>query len=536
MVSALRMPTASTFFDHVVAVLGHLTGFYPHAYIDHHKVIPLVLERAKIDPDQCPWPMTGKPSVKTTIGFAHRNQRVGYTKVRTPLTELGGPGMWGLTAEGVQRAKQLAMPPEMPDAAHFRTPLLSVLGRLTDYGKNYTRYEEVKTAVLKAAGFDLDNLPEDWPRTGRTGLPHRVTRIFRRLKEGDDPLTHIEKQYVWGLTKAGAQAAREINGEMLPMPKTAAFTDAVLAMLGKATEFDHRREVPADDLRQNVLDSLGYDLDDLPVHWNAASLPPRVTSAFRSLSPKFTRVAKRGMWGLTRRGVKKARRLAQNVTTRWIDKQGSGFLSYLVDKVGRKLPVSKTLGVVEDHVHNYLRKAIDRDAFNKPLSEGKLPWSKVVSYTVRSAYTDIRGEGTDAHCRTLRGSLTEQNRKKMAETGVDDRRIPWTDPRVVLSRDDHGGVLQDMACDMFDANWFDDKIDTDRAEDALATMLSNQYSNDYAAVYDLVLNDHTSHEIAKALDISHRMSTTMATRVRQFTKKMMGDGVAHFMESPHVHA
>ena len=518
MPSALTMPTASTFFDHVVVVLGHLTGFRPHTFIDHRKVAKLVLERAQIDVDNLPkdWPLTGKPSLSRNIGFAHRNRRAAHC--RHPLTELGDRGLWGLTAAGVERAKSL-LPREMPAAADFTDPLLSVLGRLTDYGKRFVSYDEVKSEVLRTTGYDVTNLPKGWSLTGRSGLGRRVTNIFARLKNAASPLTRILREKIWGLTEKGALAAREINHETLPMPKAAALRDALLCVLGSVTEFSHREGVRAADVRQAVCGRLEIDLSDLPSHWSEESLFRRVTNAFYSMGRTFTKSLKRGWWALTRRGVKKARRLSQNATARWIDDQGAKLITYLIEKTGKKLPVSKTLGTVEDHVHTYLTKAIKNDALAKKLREGNghLPKSKIVSYCVRSAYTDIRGEGTDAHCRQLRGSLTEQNRKEIAETGVDNRRTPWTDPRIVLSTDDHGGVIQDIKDEFGEMSWIDDRLDFQRASDALRTY-ADECSGDFGEVSRLLFDDYSTTEIAHELAMGRRAAAAMVREVQHFAR------------------
>jgi hypothetical protein len=532
MPSASRLPTATTFFNHVVVALGHLTGFRPHVYINHREVELLVLKQAQIDPHNCPWPLTGKPSLNRNIGFAHRNQRAGYTKSKTPLTELGDRGLWGLTEAGVKKAQSL-VPQEMPKAARFEEPLLSVLGRLTDYGKRFVPFEGVKEAVLRAVGIDPSNLPAGWLLTTRRGVARRVTNMFRRLKKGARALTCIKQRGVWGLTKRGAERAREINHEVLPMPSAETFRDALLRVLGGLTRFDHRESIKASVVRHEVLEHLELDLADLPSHWTEEGLLRRLTNAFYSMSKTFTCSVKRGLWGLTRRGVRRVRRLLQNATSRWIGAQGAKFLTYLSEKVARKLVVSSTMGLVEDHVNTYLMKAIRRDAFAKMLAEknGKIPWSKIVSYCVRSAYTDIRGEGTDAHCRTLRGSLTEQNRKQMAKSGVDDRRIPWTDPRVVLSRDDHGGVVREVVDEHGDMSWIDDRLDYERTAEALRAYAEERGDDALGKITDLLLNDYTTTEIAKALDIPRRESAATSKEVRRLAQQMLGGAVPGMVEA-----
>lgn len=111
--SSQNRPTASQFFDPLLKVLGKLTEYQEGVGVPYSEVLDLVLIESGIDPEDSPWPLEGsKPlGLYRIVGFAHRNQRGGskaYSGKKSPTTLSVGKGLWGLTAEGVSRARELA--------------------------------------------------------------------------------------------------------------------------------------------------------------------------------------------------------------------------------------------------------------------------------------------------------------------------------------------------------------------------------------------------------------------------------------------
>lgn len=109
-----KRPTASSFFDPLVKVLGRLTGYQSGVGIHYRDVVDLVLREVGIDPDDSPWPLEGsKPlGLYRVIGFAHRNQRkdtknASYSGSRKATCSSLGKGVWGLTESGVERSREL---------------------------------------------------------------------------------------------------------------------------------------------------------------------------------------------------------------------------------------------------------------------------------------------------------------------------------------------------------------------------------------------------------------------------------------------
>lgn len=100
---------------------------------------------------------------------------------------------------------------------------------------------------------------------------------------------------------------------------------------------------------------------------------------------------------------------SDNLTVRWFHTHWVGVYPELVRKIRSKCQTSDRIGQVEDHAMNFVRKAIQRDAFRSRIEENRpIPYSQVAVYAVRSALNDIRDTGSDAVCREILGSRTER--------------------------------------------------------------------------------------------------------------------------------
>jgi transcription antitermination factor NusG len=100
--------TARHFHDDVVAVIGELTNYEPGAFVSMEEVMPRVIAKKGLDPDNLPkgWLLRGVDGIYRRVGYAFRNQRADYCKI--PKTLQGEQrGMWGLTKEGVILAKEI---------------------------------------------------------------------------------------------------------------------------------------------------------------------------------------------------------------------------------------------------------------------------------------------------------------------------------------------------------------------------------------------------------------------------------------------
>lgn len=107
---------------------------------------------------------------------------------------------------------------------------------------------------------------------------------------------------------------------------------------------------------------------------------------------------------------------SENLTSRWLAKNGPGTRTMLVDHLTRKLPTSRRVSVVEDHVQTFLLRLVERDTLGPFLREGKRIQPSVLRvWAYQSACTEMRGWGVDASLRKSRGAKT--NRDRLADAG-----------------------------------------------------------------------------------------------------------------------
>lgn len=98
-----------------------------------------------------------------------------------------------------------------------------------------------------------------------------------------------------------------------------------------------------------------------------------------------------------------------NLTSRWLKEHWEAVKPVMLRKIRSKCKTSHRAGQVEDHLQEFVRKVIHRDAFRSRIETGRpLPYSQVAVYATRSACNDIRDTGADPVCRELMGSRTER--------------------------------------------------------------------------------------------------------------------------------
>ena len=91
-------------------------------------------------------------------------------------------------------------------------------------------------------------------------------------------------------------------------------------------------------------------------------------------------------------------------------KNGS-FVQSIRAAINMRLPVSRMIGTVEDHVQSFFTKMIHRDSLANDITSGyKITDRQLILFAVRSSYTDIRDTSTDPVCRELFGSRTQKDR------------------------------------------------------------------------------------------------------------------------------
>lgn len=154
--------------------------------------------------------------------------------------------------------------------------------------------------------------------------------------------------------------------------------------------------------------------------------------------------AGRGAIAFTREEVAPQVEESRNVTARWFADHMAQLYPILEKKIRQRCQVSHYIGTTMDHVQEYLRRAIHRDAFRSRLEAGQsIPLSQVAVFALRSAQNDIRNSGSEPVCRELYGARTEKE-VKHGEGPERDHSTWRKSARVRGVRADEGSVV-DMA-------------------------------------------------------------------------------------------
>jgi len=109
------------------------------------------------------------------------------------------------------------------------------------------------------------------------------------------------------------------------------------------------------------------------------------------------------------------------LTGKWMEKYGAETRAMLVEHLSHKLPTSRRVKVVEDHVQTFLVRLVERDTLAPKILEAKGSRGNPINPSVlrvwcfQSACTEMRGWGVDASLRKSLGAKT--NRDRMADQG-----------------------------------------------------------------------------------------------------------------------
>jgi len=102
-----------------------------------------------------------------------------------------------------------------------------------------------------------------------------------------------------------------------------------------------------------------------------------------------------------------------NITAQWFQHQPARTFSKIAEAISRKCNKSSIMALVEDHVHDYVSALINRNGLRSRI-ENKKPIrpSQLGAWGVRYAISTFRAWAQDASVRSLRGALTEGERKE----------------------------------------------------------------------------------------------------------------------------
>jgi len=117
--------TAKRFFDLVVLVLGERSSFTANTAVPMKEVQEEVLKRSDLTARERT--AHDEKYIRRRIEFAFRNRRATYTKDTKGIPTLtvlvdGKSGQWGLTDDGVEKARELAAASSLPPEPKSEAP------------------------------------------------------------------------------------------------------------------------------------------------------------------------------------------------------------------------------------------------------------------------------------------------------------------------------------------------------------------------------------------------------------------------------
>lgn len=354
-------------------------------------------------------------------------------------------------------------------------------------------------------------------------------------------------------------------------PSNKTFIEPMLKVLGRKTGFKEGVYVHNKELHVEIVKEAGFDPDNLEQYgkpedgWTMWGQHPlkdglarRIWYAHRECfydkarkkgMPKLTtRGPKRGTWGLTKLGAEKAKALCDtsndnssgggNVTSEFLQKRLAetgglrGTLYGLMESaVKAKLPMSATIGIVDDHIQTCMLKLVQRDALRERILSGtKVTDSHLATYAVRSGFTDIRRDGTEPVCREMYGARTERERSKMKaererrereeQEGFEVRPTVTKDKRITWHRDD--GEWMTIA-DVEDTEAVDGDVamaqmafeDTWQRIEAIVRANSPRAWQRYVTILHRVTDGWSIKEIARAEGVSRNRAATLVAEARK---------------------
>ena len=454
-----------------------------------------------------------------------------------------------------------------PRPSQLQEHLLKVLGRIVDMTPEvYVSHKDVIPAVIREVGHDPEDLPQGWGRKGRSnggfgaGLYRNITLAFRYAYRDKHPALTIKAQKpgFWGLTEAGVKYVEGLLPRPLPRPKI--FHEPLLKVLGRLS--GHRvKAIRQSKVIHDVMVEIGIDPDHLPLGWQERGSNRQVKALDRvRWAVKSMRGAKvplvmqpqKGFWSLTEAGVPAACERngvpapakalteapprapdpqvsdpppgAPNETSTWLATHlaagtRSDLYRMMRAALSRRLPVSACASLIDDHVQNFLLRAVRRNAFRKLLADGgKVPYSKVVAYCMNSGRTDVRDQGTDPISREMLGARTERERTMVKKDEILEASKPMfldVDGNMFL-RDEAPQPINRIDEEDFRVLW-------SQIEGVFQKKKPRAWAR-YAGLIAMKTRGLTVKEIARSEGVSRNRASVMLAEARRCVRKSYHSG------------
>jgi len=96
-----------------------------------------------------------------------------------------------------------------------------------------------------------------------------------------------------------------------------------------------------------------------------------------------------------------------NATAAYLEQNFQVLYGKAATHLRRKMPRSAYFGKIDDHITDWMERAIRRDSLKDRVSDGKrIPPSHICGWIRKGAYSQIRNEGREPVCRIFHGALT----------------------------------------------------------------------------------------------------------------------------------
>jgi hypothetical protein len=243
----------------------------------------------------------------------------------------------------------------LPRPLFFRGPLLQVIAK---GGDAPVKIKHVATEVLRATGYD----PSD------KLLQARVRWAIQNMQVDPNNLLRSAGYGLIALTAKGLTESRLSSPVAAPDEDPAVNEEPALALIEEPIE-----------------EPVGEPLEEAP--------PAPVQAVVTRIAPQ--------------------RPSQGNETAQWFSahlQEGGPLMLKMRNVLRRRLPLSAQYDFIEDHIHNFVMRAISRNSLANLIAEGDVPYNKVVAYCVNSGMSDIRDSATKPVMREIFLARTARER------------------------------------------------------------------------------------------------------------------------------
>jgi serine/threonine protein kinase len=196
----------------------------------------------------------------------------------------------------------------------------------------------------------------------------------------------------------------------------------------------------------------------------------------------------------------------KNLTAEWFENNIDLVFRILRPVLGRKFRKSYEIGLIDDHIMDFVLKCIEKDNFRPVIIAGKRPTNKsIVMFAIRTTIDRLRVNGGDYGCRVMYGSNTSKEFRKderMPDVVFKDHHVDEIEKKLYLK--DRIGILLDRI--LLNA-------DEDRHDD-LISIVVHAIKNGEFDKNDLLLEEFDSRDIMRVIRIAKQSANDMMFSIK----------------------